>query len=126
MKSRFMRVGTDNSGQFEGAYMKALCEKIQAHIDVKDDNKEQHFTDKERLIQVQGVIIKILLNAEDYNNIKNRKEMREEEAANWIKRCVVGRVTKRDLDDERMKETNSLDLMQNSSIIYHTESILEM
>lgn len=25
-----------------------------------------------------------------------------------------------------MNETNSLDMMQNSSIIYHTESVLEM
>lgn len=50
----------------------------------------------------------------------------EEDAPRWLKNCVVGRVSKKDLDDERMKETNSLDLMQNSSIIYHTESILEM
>jgi len=31
-----------------------------------------------------------------------------------------------ELDTERMVETNSLDMMQNSGIIYHTESILEM
>jgi hypothetical protein len=58
--------------------------------------------------------------------IKSNKPIHIDDASNWIKRCVVGRVSKRDLDDERMKETNSLDLMQNSSIIYHTESILEM
>jgi len=38
----------------------------------------------------------------------------------------VGKIKKAELDDERMKETNSLDMMQNSSIIYHTESVLEM
>lgn len=50
----------------------------------------------------------------------------EEEATAWITRCLVGNIRKGDLDDERMNETNSLDMMQNSSIIYHTESILEM
>ena len=43
-----------------------------------------------------------------------------------MRKCLVGKLTKADLDDERMKETNSLDMMQNTSIIYHTESILEM
>ena len=50
----------------------------------------------------------------------------EEESTDWIRRCLVGNMRKGDLDDERMNETNSLDMMQNSSIIYHTESILEM
>lgn len=44
----------------------------------------------------------------------------------WVKRCIVGNIRKFELDNERMKETNALDMMQNSSIIYHTESILEM
>jgi len=44
----------------------------------------------------------------------------------WVKRNVVGRVSKYDLDVERMKETNMLDMMQNTGIIYHTESIVEM
>jgi len=29
------------------------------------------------------------------------------------------------LDEERQRETNALDYMQNTSIVYHTESILE-
>lgn len=44
----------------------------------------------------------------------------------WVKKNIVGNIRKHELDDERMKETNALDMMQNSSIIYHTESILEM
>jgi len=43
----------------------------------------------------------------------------------WVSRCLVGKITKAELDEERRKETNALDMMQNSSIIYHTESILE-
>lgn len=41
--------------------MKALVMRIQNCIDVKGDEKESHYTDKERLIPVQGVILKILL-----------------------------------------------------------------
>ena len=39
---------------------------------------------------------------------------------------MVGNITKEMLDNERTNETNTLDMMQNSSIIYHTESLLEM
>jgi hypothetical protein len=38
---------------------------------------------------------------------------------------VVGKIDKKELDDERKNETNALDYMQNTSIVYHTESILE-
>lgn len=44
----------------------------------------------------------------------------------WVKKCIVGNIRKHELDNERKRETNALDMMQNSSIIYHTESILEM
>lgn len=48
------------------------------------------------------------------------------EANSWIKRVIVGNISKSDLDEERLAETNSMDMFQNSSIVYHTESILEM
>lgn len=38
---------------------------------------------------------------------------------------MVGKIVKKELDDERKSETNALDYMQNTSIVYHTESILE-
>jgi hypothetical protein len=61
-----------------------------------------------------------------YKDIKNRKEVKPHDSINWIKKCIVGNIRKHELDNERMRETNALDMMQNSSIIYHTESILEM
>ena len=39
---------------------------------------------------------------------------------------MVGRISKAALDEERARETNALDMHQNSSIVYHTESITEM
>lgn len=53
-------------------------------------------------------------------------EVEVSESINWVRKCVVGGISKADLDDERVLETNSLDIMQNSSIIYHMESVVEM
>jgi hypothetical protein len=39
---------------------------------------------------------------------------------------VVGNIRKAELDEERLLETNAMDMFCNSSIVYHTESILEM
>lgn len=61
-----------------------------------------------------------------YNDIKGKKKVTPNVAHKWIEDCIVGNIRKFELDNERMKETNALDMMQNSSIIYHTESILEM
>jgi hypothetical protein len=44
----------------------------------------------------------------------------------WIKNNIVGRITKNDLDTERIRETNVLDMMQNTAILSHPESIIEM
>ena len=52
---------------------------------------------------------------------KNKLEIK----ASFISRCIVGKINKSELDDERRRETNALDYMQNTSIVYHTESILE-
>lgn len=58
-------------------------------------------------------MIKLCLPAEDFNKIyQNKKyEVPTSESIAWIKRCVVGNITKKELDNERMKETNSLDMM---------------
>lgn len=48
------------------------------------------------------------------------------DATAWIQRNLVGNITKQLLDDQRMIEINELDMMQNSSIIYNTEVVLEM
>ena len=53
-------------------------------------------------------------------------EVDPSQSIEWIQDCVVGNITKYELDDERANETNTLDIMQNSSIIYHMESVIEM
>ena len=126
IKSRFMRVGMDNSAQFEPTYMSYLANKVVKEVDLNMENVDLYYVNKERLIQVQGVIIKVAFGQEDFDAIKKGEVVSENMATGWIKRCIVGSISKLDLDNERMKETNSLDMMQNSSIVYHTESILEM
>jgi hypothetical protein len=74
----------------------------------------------------QGVVLKVCLTEKAFKNIGDKKKVEGEDSKQWIKENIVGNITKFELDNERMKETNALDMMQNSSIIYHTESILEM
>ena len=44
----------------------------------------------------------------------------------WIKNSIIGDITKDMLDQQRISESNQNDLMQNTSTIYHIESIIEM
>lgn len=74
----------------------------------------------------QGVVLKICMPPNYFKDLRSLKEVKPNDAINWVKKCIVGNIRKHELDNERMRETNSLDMMQNSSIIYHTESILEM
>ena len=39
--------------------------------------------------------------------------------------CVVGSITKEDLESTKMKEVNQNDMMLNTGIFYHPESISE-
>ena len=52
--------------------------------------------------------------------------MPQDEADEWLVRCVVGNIYKDDLDNERTNEINSLDLMQNATVFSHTESVMEV
>lgn len=125
-KSRFMKVGTDNTTQFDKAYMAELANLIMISTDPFIKDADQYYIGKERMIKTQGVQLKIFLNEEDFRNLRNREIIKQDDAKQWIKRCVVGNIRKSELDEERLLETNSMDMFCNSSIVYHTESILEM
>jgi len=107
-----------------------MAEKITYQIDVDKSNTkkaENFYVDTERLIPVEGVMLKICLPRDEFEKLlANDMEVDPAESIDWVKKCVVGRITKVDLDNERVEETNSLDIMQNSSIIYHMESVVEM
>ena len=61
---------------------------------------------------MEGVQLKICLPKDEFDKlIKNKMEVEPEESLDWIRKCVVGKITKIDLDDERVDETNSLDIM---------------
>ena len=72
------------------------------------------------------------MNENDYDKLFKRVALQEKEAvvpelaAKWIEDNLVGQINKEMLDAQRFKEVNSLDMMQNTSIIYHSESMLEM
>jgi hypothetical protein len=56
------------------------------------------------------VNIKIKLSKQDYQKIKNKEQVSPDQAISWVNRCVVGNIKKRDLDNERLNETNSMDM----------------
>mmetsp|Transcript_8499 Transcript_8499/g.14296 ORF Transcript_8499/g.14296 Transcript_8499/m.14296 type:complete len:728 (+) Transcript_8499:520-2703(+) len=124
IKSRFVSVGMDNSEQFEPTGMRFLTQKIIRHINLKEE--DAFFLNKERMVLVEGVPLKISLDQSHIDAIREKKAIVDLNSTEWVQECLVGHITKDELDEERIKETNSLDMMQNSSIIYHTESILEM
>lgn len=52
--------------------------------------------------------------------------MSPEDSERWINENIIGGITKEKLDKQRHGEVNSLDMLQNTSIVYHPESVLEM
>ena len=54
------------------------------------------------------------------------KWVSERQVARWCEDTLVGNVTREKLDKQRQDETNVLDMMQNTSIVYHPESLIEM
>ena len=58
--------------------------------------------------------------------IKYKKIVKPEKAHDWIYNNVVGQIKQEDLDRNRYLEVNGIDMMQNTCIIYHMESILEV
>ena len=63
LKSRFSKIGIDNSGQFEPVYMRILAQKIADSIPIQTTEiADQFFINSERIIQVENVAIKVCLN----------------------------------------------------------------
>lgn len=48
------------------------------------------------------------------------------EAEDFIYTCVIGNIKKEELDLQRNNEINSLDMMQNTSIVYNIQCVIEL
>ena len=94
---------------------------------------KKRFVNKNRLIYVYAKALRVNL-PERYFNIIHAKRLQGEKtefiepkhATNFIETAIYGKITKTMLDDERVRELNAMDMMQNQSIIHHPESIMEM
>lgn len=72
-KSRFMSVGMDNSTQFEGIQLSFMVNKIIKNIDVSGmENPEEFYVDRERVVMLQGIALKICLPSEYFPDVKKR------------------------------------------------------
>ena len=78
IKSRYRKIGIDNSGQFEPLYMKYLVDNVTKSVKAdiyargqvnKHDNPEDFYIDKERMVTVEGVSLKVCFTAEDFQTL---------------------------------------------------------
>ena len=49
-----------------------------------------------------------------------------EECENWIKRVIVGQITKQEIEKDRIKDINNCDLIDNTFFYDHPESFMEI
>ena len=61
------------------------------------ENSKHFYVNKERMIRVEGVALKIKLNEKDYEVVKDKNvDVDQNDAAPWIKRSLVGNIVKAD------------------------------
>lgn len=92
-------------------------------------------------MEIEGIPLAMFWNRENYYDLIQKFEyaekaggqtnyVSERQAPRWVIETLSykngGEVNKDTLDNQRKEETSSLDMMQNSAIIYHPESINEM
>ena len=135
-KSRFSTIGQDQSGQFEPYFIGKIVNEIIKSIPFeKFKNKDKFvkfWTNNPETIDVIGADIQIKLSEEDCNQLyqkwylKEYPYIKQENATEWLNTRLIGKITKFKLDQQRVLEINNSDFLQNTNIIYHTESLLEM
>jgi vacuolar-type H+-ATPase subunit C/Vma6 len=54
------------------------------------------------------------------------KYVLEKEVVNWFFNVPYGQITREKLERQRQREANNSDMMMNTSILYHPESLSEM
>ena len=93
---------------------------------------KKRIINRTKVIEVDGVKISLNLNEEDYDNAYEKMYLREknivkpDQTFGWIERCIYGDITSEGLNDQRIKELNSMDMMANSSIFFNREIVIEM
>lgn len=136
IKSRFGNIGFDNSLSFDSKYMSRMANRIIRSYrwdfsEMVGPNTDVQKIKESDYVRLNGLKLQLDWNEKDYITAKRESfELRHDivkpdEAAQWIRSNVVGDITKEMLDFARYNEVQTLDMMQNSSIIYHSESVLE-
>ena len=118
MKSRCMNVGVDHSYQFEPIMMARIANRIIKNIKFTNrDRSMAKLTKKVNLVLIDGVIIKVKMTEEDFDEaydgyIEGKKDIvSPEKADKWILDNVQGKISKEELDHTRYKTVNEMDMM---------------
>ena len=99
---------------------------------MKFDKRKEYYCSKPRIIIVDGLEVQIKMTEEDYDHafkmmvLEQKKIVPPDDAVRWIEQNLHGGITKDKLDAQRFKEVNQLDMMMTTSLIYNSQSIIEM
>ena len=120
LKSRLLRVGIDQSMQFEEVYMSKLIQRIIENMDFDLlQERRSHaatkklFTKYKNKVLVNSVNIIVKMTDEGFNQIfenlilENKELVPPDEAHYWVLENLVGEITKEKLENQRILEVNS-------------------
>lgn len=138
-------IGADDSKMFKPRFLAFLANKLCETLVERCEEEPENFPYgiySERQIANRVLIltpyarlhVRIKLNTTYYYRLLetiNEPDfdgvyVRESRVNRWIHRTLEGSITKEKLDKMRQYEVNSSDMMMNTSILYHPESIAEM
>ena len=114
-----------------------ICQSFIEQENEKEEHgiyREHEIVGRRREVEIEGIYVKVKFNQANYYDLVAKLNdptvegqwVTERQALEWCEETLDGGIRREDLDLQRQRETNVLDMMQNSSIIYHPESLFEM
>lgn len=139
VKSRCMKTGINQELMFNELYMSKMINRIFKKVDFdlaqknrRFEETRKYFTSKVIKIEVNQVPVWLAITPEGFETVWKNLMLEEmylvppDEAPLWMEQNILGNPVRRDLDKQRFCELSGLDIMMNTSIVYHIESIYEL
>lgn len=136
-------IGMDFKAMFSLTYMCYMVQRIcDTLVEKANRDFKFKFYDFDRIANkrvfiepYKNIFIRLKLNTDFYSEMvvkmntpefeEDGKYMDSSEVRKWILNCCDGKITKEKMEETKIKEIRSNDMMQNTGIFYHPESIAE-
>lgn len=132
LKSRCRFVGIHPLSRFDPFYLSLMWNEVLNHIEldltgIKFTKEKQldYWTSKKRHLTIYMKPIYIKLDKQTFNKMwKRRLQQRKDiiepsKALRFLQKCVIGDITKEQLDESNVRIISEMDMMSNSGIIWH-------